>query len=365
MRFQQSNFRLLPSRILLHAFFWIVILCYFTIGYTRNGDYKTEFLRSVVFLPNHMFLAYTFFYLLIPKFLFPKKFFLFFLFSVTTYIVSMQFSWFLNTTILGYNRTYWSLGASLLGQSTVLGIAISIKLLRYWYNQKQQIAEAQKQKITAELELLKSQVHPHFLFNTLNNLYSYTLHQSPKAPEIVLKLSNLLRFMIYESNAEKIPLKKEIALLQQYIELEQLRYGERLDISISISGDLSEKEIAPLLLLPLVENAFKHGASNQVEQSWISFDIHITGDEMKFKLVNSKDKELKQEEKTTGGIGLGNVKKRLELLYPAKYKLDISEDVDVFVVSLQLQLAEKIKTETGSATPLIKQNNANKMLIGG
>lgn len=363
MLFTQKHLGILNNRILQHVLFWIGIVCYFTLGYAQDGKYGIEFYRSSVFLINHLFLVYTFFYFLIPRFLLPKKFILFIFFSILTYAASMAFSRFLNFTVLGKYHTYWSLGASMLGQSTILGLAISIKLLRYWYKQQQQTMEAQKQKISAELQLLKSQVHPHFLFNTLNNLYAHTLNQSPSAPEIVLKLSDLLRFMIYESMAEKISLKKEIALLQQYIQLEQLRYGDRLDISISITGDIADKEISPLLLLPLVENAFKHGASNQVDQSWISFDLRVTGDQMNFKLVNSKDKDYNPAEKRQGGIGLQNVKKRLEILYTGKYTLDISEDIDVFIVSLQLQLSQKVQMENESATPLIINKHADKMLV--
>src|SRR3982750_4730539 len=234
------------SRWVQHVLFWSCVLLYFTIGYARDGRFGIELLRSAAFLPNHMFIVYSFFYFLIPQFLLTRKFFLFILLAIVVYAVSMGLSYLINYKVLGVNHTTWSFGAAMLGQSTVLGIAISIKLLKNWYRQKRQLMDAENQKISAELELLKSQVHPHFLFNTLNNLYAHTLEQSEKAPAIVLKLSHLLRFMIYESNASSIPLKKEISLLQQYIDLEQLRYGKRLEVSVSVRGKIEEKEIAPL-----------------------------------------------------------------------------------------------------------------------
>jgi LytS/YehU family sensor histidine kinase len=217
------------------------------------------------------------------------------------------------------------------------GIAIAINLLKYWYQQKQQTIEAEQQKTAAELELLKSQVHPHFLFNTLNNLYAHVLDQSPKAPEIVLKLANLLRFMIYESSVPLIPLTKEIKLLKEYISLEQLRYGDRLDVSVTVTGPLEDKQVTPLLMLPLVENAFKHGTSNQTDQCWISFDLHVTEQGMHFKLVNSKDGGQTAIDNNSKGIGLLNVKRRLDLLYNGRYTFATEEDSEVYIVNLERQ----------------------------
>lgn len=340
------------NRIVQHIFFWIVILIYFTLGYGKEGNYRLEFYRSFVFLFDHMFLVYSFFYVLIPRFLLTKKFLLFALFAVVVYTISIIFSWFLNFRVLAAQKTWWSIGASLLGGSTVLGIAISIKFLKSWYKQKQQILEAENQRTIAELELLKSQVHPHFLFNTLNNLYSHTLKGSEKSPEIVLKLSNLLRFMIYESKEAYIPLQMDLAILQQYMDLEQLRYGDRLDISMRITGNIEDEKIAPLLLLPLVENAFKFGVSNQLDQCWISFDVNVEQGIMKLKLINSKDEESGKKE--SGGLGLQNVKKRLAFLYPGRHQLHISNEAELFVIDLSIQLSA-----FGSEVLLFKPLNTN------
>lgn len=235
-------------------------------------------------------------------------------------------------------QTVWNPGLALLGQFTILGTAVSIKLLKHWYQQRQEMMEMKQQKLSAELQLLKSQVHPHFLFNTLNNLYSFTLHESHKAPEIVLKLSQLLRFMIYESNVPAIPLLREIAILKDYIELEKLRYGNRLDISLSFTGNLEGKLIPPLLLLPLIENSFKHGTSRQLDQCWISLDMHVENDTMSLKLLNSLDNEYTPANGHHKGLGLQNVKRRLELLFHGKYSFQARQEEDMFIVQLQLQL---------------------------
>jgi sensor histidine kinase YesM len=217
------------------------------------------------------------------------------------------------------------------------GIAVSIKLLKEWFRQKQKTWETQNEKIRIELELLKSQVHPHFLFNTLNNLYSLTLANSKKAPIAVTHLSDLLRYMLYECRDDEVPLEKEIAILKKYAELEKLRYGDRIEIAFNCTGETNELMIAPLLLLPFVENSFKYGTSEQVDQSWISLNIHLDENRLEFHLSNSRNSNL--ENKNGGGIGLSNVKKRLELIYNGKHELVIKDDdPELFVVKLKLGL---------------------------
>ena len=231
-----------------------------------------------------------------------------------------------------------TVGRNVLPFIHVTAIAASIRLLKFWYVQKKYTLEAEQQRTAAELKLLKAQLHPHFLFNTLNNLYSHTLEFSPKSPEIVLRLSALLRFMIYESNSQRISLSREVDLLLDYISLEKLRYGDRLDLSVSITGEVEKYQIAPLLLLPFLENAFKHGTSKQIDQCWISFDLSMDEPLLKFKLINSIDPENENSREVPGGVGLQNVKKRLEILYPSKYNLNTKKLEEVFVISLELQL---------------------------
>ncbi|MEO6347439.1 MAG: histidine kinase, partial [Aquaticitalea sp.] len=264
--------------ILLHCLFWVLIVFYFAWGFGFSTNPKLSFLNATFFLPGFLFMVYSLLYFLVPRYLIQRKYFKFFigliivLAACTTYGMVAQVTLMTNEKFKGFDiRT----GRAILPFLHVAGFAVSIQLLGYWFNQKQQTMEAQQQATIAELQLLKSQLHPHFLFNTLNNLYSHTLSQSPTAPEIVLKLSDVLRFIIYESNSTTISLVKEINLLQQYIALEKLRYGDRLDMSMVVKGDLARFHIAPLLLLPFLENAFKHGASKQIDQCWISFDLAI------------------------------------------------------------------------------------------
>jgi LytS/YehU family sensor histidine kinase len=280
-------------------------------------------------------------YFFAPKFLLKKKYIYFFLglflligiCSIYAYLTQVSISGIRDS---GSNK--YRIGRNILPFIHAGGIALSIKLLKNWYIQKQQTLEAEKQKAVAELKLLRAQLHPHFLFNTLNNLYSHTLEQSSNAPDIVLKLSALLRFMIYESNVSRIPLEKEIELLKNYIALEQMRYGDWLDISVSVSGNIKHHQIAPLILLPFLENAFKHGTSKQIDQCWISLDITVKESLMQFKLVNSIEPINKKKKKKVGGLGLQNVERRLELLYKDKHRFETILESEVFIVNLDINL---------------------------
>lgn len=298
--------------------------------------------NAIFFLPGHLIMVYSMLYFLVPRFLLNRKYWQFLLGIVILvgicgiYTVLAQLSITADADPRLQGATF-SVGRNILPFIHIAGIAASIKLLKYWYVQRKQTLEAEQQRTAAELKLLKAQLHPHFLFNTLNNLYSHTLEFSPRSPEIVLKLSALLRFMIYESNSQRISLAKEIDLLQNYISLEELRYGDRLDLSVSITGDIEKYQIAPLLLLPFLENAFKHGTSKQIEQCWISFDLTLDGSLVKFKLINSIDPET-EEETSSGGLGLENVRKRLEILYREKYTLETQKLEEVYMLNLELEV---------------------------
>ena len=337
-------------RIARHVAFWIAIVFYFGWGFGFNVNAKASLINALSYVPGHMIMVYLLLYFLTPRYLVKKKYLQFMIGLVVVTFICAIYANLANLTLSAFKQSFKGVtldtGRNVLPFIHVGGLAFSIKFLDFWQKQKQQTLEAQREQLTTELELLKSQIHPHFLFNTLNNLYAYTLDRSDKAPEIVLKLSNLLRFMIYESKAAQIPLSKEISLLQAYIDLEQLRYGDRLDVSFSCRGDIEGKQIAPLLLLPFLENAFKHGTSKQIDQCWLSFDLNVEGSAMQFKLVNSIDKEEEKMNAITGGHGLQNVRRRLDLLYKGNYQLDVQQEEEVFIVSLQLQLAVVPEVDT-------------------
>lgn len=215
---------------------------------------------------------------------------------------------------------------------------MGIKFFKYWDFKRQDWLKAQQERITDELKLLKAQVHPHFLFNTLNNIYSFSLENSLKTPELILKLSSLLSYMLYDCKTDEVRLEKELEILKNYIELESERYGDCIDISWNVSGNISEQYIAPLMLIPFIENAFKHGTSEQIEKSWLSVDISVKNNILKAKIANSKNECTTYRE---NGIGISNVRKRLAFIYPDNHELKLNDDGQFFVVSLMIRLAEK------------------------
>jgi LytS/YehU family sensor histidine kinase len=246
------------------------------------------------------------------------------------------------------NSLHKSLMAGLRGAITIGGIASAIKLMKHWYIKEQRNLQLQKENAEAQLQLLKAQVHPHFLFNTLNNIYSHTQNTAPIASQLVMGLSDMLRFMLYECNQPQVPLSKELKMVQDYISLEKIRYDDNLDVHIDLPYITDNLAIAPLLLLPLVENCFKHGTSHMIDQPWFSLHVTLDKDRMHVKLMNGKTNEVSKT--NYNGIGILNVHKRLDLLYPGKHELVITNEEDVFIVNLWLQL-EKLpltKKETSS-----------------
>ena len=369
-------------RLSRHFLFWSVCVIFFTLIYgsrpaatDANGNlilinsYVLSFFEAVAFLPGHMLLSYIIMYGLIPKFLFKEKYLSFLAILTASLFLEALVSYVVTVTVvvpfrvsLGLptpsSQFYSAMLAGLRGGSTVAGFAGFIKLGKHWYLKNQTAQTLEREKLKAELQLLKAQVHPHFLFNTLNNLYSLTLTQSGQAPEVVLKLAGLLRYMLYECDVHKVPLVKEIKLIQDYIQLEELRYGERLDLSVNIKGSVEGKIIAPLILLPFLENSFKHGASEELDQAWISLDLTIQDNKLKFKLINAVPPSplfISEPEIVAHGIGLENVRKRLELIYPGRYELKTIMEAETYLVSLSLDL-DTVNTPFEPSAPYTNHN---------
>ena len=217
-------------------------------------------------------------------------------------------------------------------------LAISIKMVRHSIRSRNEANELRRAKLEAELRFLKSQTNPHFLFNTLNNIYALAKKQSAHTADVVMKLSKLLRFMLYESESKAITIEKEIQVLEDYIELEKLRYPpSRLALTISKQIDHPSTPIAPLVLLPFVENAFKHGASESREGSIIQIAISVQQGQLLFKITNTH--QAKTESQTLSQIGLTNIRRQLELLYP-KHELQIENTNSEFTVTLKVDLVQ-------------------------
>lgn len=216
------------------------------------------------------------------------------------------------------------------------GLMVAVKAIRQQLELKEKQKNLVKEKLETELKMLRSQVNPHFLFNTLNNIYGLSIKKSDKAPEAVMKLSELLHFTLYRAGAATIALEEELQIIKDYISLEKLRYDERLEVKWEQYIDNPQQAITPLILLPLIENAFKHGAGNSRFQSFIHTKINLRNGILYFNISNSFEKnEQKQVEKNR--IGLHNTRRQLELTYK-EYELDIYQQEQVFSVELTINL---------------------------
>lgn len=326
-------------------------------GQTFGYGYKILYalMQAVFFTVTcHMFLSYSLMYFVLPRYLLKNRYIATAVWVIALFFITALFSYVTSNIIL-YSIDEWlfspwhatnlhwhSFGLALLaglrGGITIGGLAAAIKLMKHWYVKEQRNMQLQKENIASQLQLLKAQVHPHFLFNTLNNIYSFTQETNPQASRLIMGLSDMLRYMLYECNQPTVPLSKELYMLEEYMSLEKIRYGNKLELHIEMPGNTKDLYIAPLILLPFVENCFKHGTSNMLESPWITLDISLKKELMTMKLVNGKSASNTQQ---PGGIGIENVRKRLDLLYFGKYDLVITNEEDVFIVTLKLELERR------------------------
>ena len=360
-------------RLLRHLIFWMawilfsaaVQLTNFKPGPMAPGDLVLyQLLRSLTRIPSHILFCYVTVYYLVPLYISKRKylqFFLSFLFFVSglywfnyfiltpTYhlpgkIMGEPFS---ATPLTIFIRIFYSFYSNInfTGAIPACCLMLSIKYYKDWYKKQNQTQMLQRENKLAELQLLKAQIHPHFLFNTLNNIYSFTLTGSPQAADLVDKLSGMIDYITTEGEKSFVPVEKEIQLIDDYIGLEKVRYGDRLAMQVEINGAYKNKVIAPLLMIPFVENCFKHGASVMRGQKWIRLSIDIKEDQLDFNLSNSKPiQAIGLNNKK--GIGLINVKKRLQLLYPQKHFLKMESTNDTYSVHLQVSLQQATTKET-------------------
>lgn len=336
-----------------HFIFWTL---YFIFNTLRWGSYFDDYIYSLktnlIGFPIHMTLCYLNIYVFMPKFIFKRKY--------LTYVILLILSLFI-MLLAKFNLTYylvsenvWPEGTEviskltfnysvdmMIGELYVITFVTAIKVTMDWLKEHRRVADLEKAKLETELLFLRTQVSPHFFFNTLNNIYSLSLECSKKTPKVILKLSDLMRYFLYETKKNKQSLEKEILCIQNYLDIEKIRFDENLEVDMSISGDIKNKKIAPLLLLSFIENAFKHGANKNIGKIKITIDFTIDQDFLYFTISNPLPAKTnyKKQSKEIGGIGLENVKKRLALGYKKdEYNLNIEEKNNLFIVALKIKL---------------------------
>jgi len=349
--------RFLGNRWLTHVTFWLVLLILQSQVFLYSGSsFKQILLFSGVMLPPIIMAAYLLVYYQVPVYLLKGKYLLFGLsFLVSAYVFTVlarSLTVFVAEPIIGIEDAFsnWEMFGRILTSPERLArnyllsvylapcIMVVIKLVKQRSQERRLLQQLEKEKMTTELSFLKAQIHPHFLLNTLNNIYALTLKQSEKAPEMVLKLSEILTYVLYKCNEKYVPLTSEIQLIENYISLEKLRYAEGLQLSFEKEiQDEQSIMIAPLILLSIVENAFKHGASSDINTPEVRIQLGASKDHIQFEVYNTKSATKQSDDNQyTKGIGSKNVIKQLDLVYPNNYQFDVEEQKESYKVTLSI-----------------------------
>jgi len=331
-------------QIVLHVLIWAILLGSFIALAVNNAKLSTGFVLVVLLLFPciNLTLFYLNYLVLIPHFLDKKAYGVYALstvgaiifYGIIKYGVALIFKPIV-LVHMGHETGFWGFFLNTLFTSLIfLFLSAVLKFTIDWFLNERVQRDLENQRLTAELAFLKSQINPHFLFNSLNSIYSLAYQRSETTPDAILKLSEIMRYMLYECNDNKVDLAKEFQYLQNYIDLQKIRFANKAYIDFKIEGDPDHQHIAPLLLIAFIENAFKHGVANN-PQTPIKMLIEVHDAHLHFYIQNKKHNNNRDPE---GGIGLSNVRRRLDLLYPQKYNLNIIDQPDSYTVELSLVL---------------------------
>ncbi|WP_422091060.1 sensor histidine kinase [Tenacibaculum ovolyticum] len=323
--------------LLFHVFGWVILFSFISLlVYTQNNPLP----KSIPFkLGFGVFFFYVNYYFLVPEFLLKRKFvpytiFSFLIITITASIYTvLKFSFGENISdskIISFIITSFF-------YVIILFFGIALKIFYKWNEDEKQKLEIVSKKVTSELQNLKNQINPHFLFNSLNSIYSLTLQSSSKAPDAVMMLSNLMRYMLYETNSDYVVLEKEIEYLKNFVKLQKLQIANSENIKLNIKGIITYQKISPLILISFIENAFKYGTDFSGNTK-IDINIYIKDNELQFRCENIIGNRTEASNKEYGGIGIKNTKERLKLSYLNKHWLTIEENSKTYIVSLNLKL---------------------------
>lgn len=332
-----------------HIAFWLLLFLVIFFANVSQEHFFLSFLISLIAVFFYAAVAYMDYFILFPKYLKDRK--------IVVHLITLLFIALLITpvrTLMLFllakgnpeaQAAYASNQAYVVFTHFIAGLYTTIYLIIMdWLQQQREKKELENQTLQSELKFLKSQINPHFLFNTLNSLYALTLKKSDLAPEIVLRLSEMMRYMLYDCNEKEVKLDKEITYMENYLELEKLRHGDKIKIDVKIEGETHNDKIAPLLLIPFLENAFKHGAKDTSLPSFVRMNIEIKDHLLTMLIENSKSNLKPQAtDKRSGGIGLVNVKRRMDILYPNNHTLKIEDLSNIYRINLSLNLNNNVE----------------------
>ena len=330
----------------LHLLFWCVYLSFnlYQISFFQR-DEQYDWSRIFISMGFTMATAYFNYFYILPNFLKHKHVGRYLLEFFVPFIVLLVLRVFLQRIVVTkteHNHYLYSNFFIVNTAAITLLITIFIGMLRFvkeWFELEARKKEVENERLMAELNFLKAQINPHFLFNTLNNLYYLAYSKSDNTTEVIAKLSQMMRYMIHDSNYPEVALSKEIEYMQSYISLERLRLNNQIPIQFDVEGDPDTVKIAPLILITFLENAFKHGVNGNNPAAWVKLSIQLIGKECTYTVENSKMHSVNLDNDQKSGIGLQNVKRRLELSYPGQYKLNVSDLSDRYAVQLKLTLS--------------------------
>ncbi len=335
--------------VFLHLSFWCVYLSFFLyqISSYRRGrelDWERVLTIAAFQIAFASLISYINYFIFLPRFLKHRNAWIYLLeflipFAIIMFIRLMVERYWIDG-FTGTEEYLYRTRFVVQVITTNLFIVIFVAMLHFaveWLEFETKKKEVENEKLTAELNFLKAQINPHFLFNTLNNLYYLAYSKSENTTEVIAKLSQMMRYMIYDSNHPKVLLSKEIEYMQSYIGLERLRLNDLIPIKFEVSGNTENVWITPLIFITFLENAFKHGVSNSNPKAWVNISIALRDKECIYSVENSKTSDQKDVSEKSG-IGLKNVKRRLELSYPGQYKLETKETRDTYLVQLNLTL---------------------------
>jgi two-component system, LytTR family, sensor histidine kinase AlgZ len=337
--------------VLIHLSFWCVYLSFFIYRVTsfQRGseiDWNKIFTVASIQVSFALVISYLNYFYFLPRFLNDKNGWRYFAQFAMAFTVLFLIRLYLERFIIGrfFGNDEYLYESRFIVQVIITNIFIVIFLgmIRFavdWFEFEARKKSIENEKLTAELNFLKAQINPHFLFNTLNNLYYLAYTKSPNTPEVIAKLSQMMRYMIYDSNSPLVPLSKEIEYMENYISLERLRLNDQIPIRFKVDGDAQRFMVTPFIFITFLENAFKHGVSNNNPKAWVNIAIHLNETECLYEVENSKVQSVKIDGEEKSGLGLQNVKRRLELSYPEQYELTVNDRPDSYKVKLRITLS--------------------------
>ena len=333
--------RLVKKRLLQHILFWgLSFLILINILKVSAEIKEIDLIYTAIFHIPLVSIIYLNLQVLIPYFLEKGKYFFYGLLVISSIFLGSFFyiilfdNW-IDLIFSGYYFiAYYGFFDISLYFVIYLLLSSLFRLARGWFR----LQEIENEKTVAELKALKSQINPHFLFNSLNSIYSLARKKSDIVPEKIIQLSDLMRHIIYDSETELVPLEKDIEMIRNYIELQNLRTFENAKIKLNIAGEIKNKRIAPLLFLPFVENSFKHGLKGGADNAFVHIKIETTAKVLNFEIENNLGISSQVNEKKYAGIGIENINKRLQLIYPNQHLLKITKNSHTFKVHLQVQI---------------------------